>query len=92
MRLERIDAVIAIGAAFQARPDIAPHIEEAQPEIAHQPFVRSAGGEIDAAGLHVHRHAAGGMDHVGIDQRAMGMGEVTHRFQVMLETIDRGHL
>ena len=64
-------------------------IEEAQAEIAHQPFVAGAGREIDAARLHVDGNASGRMNDVGVDERAVRMRRVADRFQIMLEPVDR---
>ena len=90
MALERRDLIIAGARALQLRDEIAAGVHEAQPHIAHQPFIAGGGEEIDAAGAHVHGYGADGVDRVHIDMSAIRVREIGHGFQIVLETIDRG--
>jgi hypothetical protein len=81
VRLERGDLMIAPPGTLDLVLDLLADIEEAQAEIAHQPLVGRAGGEIDAAGAQIDRHDAGRVDDVGIDIGAMGVGKVADRLR-----------
>src|SRR5262249_22180585 len=62
-------------------------VEEAETEVAHQPLVSRAGGEIDAAGADVDRDGTGRLDDVGVDVGAVGVREIAHRLEIVLEAV-----
>ena len=62
-------------------------VEEAKPEVAHEPLVGCGGGEIDAGRLHVEGDGADPLDDVGVHVRPVRVSEVAHRLEVVLEAV-----
>ena len=63
-------------------------VEEAEAALAHDPLVGAGGGEVDAERLDVHRHRADGLDDVGEDQGAAGVGQGADGLAVVHEAVD----
>ena len=87
VRLDAAHGVIAVLRAADATEQILARVEEAKPEVAHQPLEARAGAKVHAAGAHVDRRRADGLNDVRVDVRAVSVGEVADRLQVVLEAV-----
>ena len=67
------------------------HIEKAEPFETHQPLVAAGTTEIEPQGARVRGDAAGRLDHVGVQVRAVCVGELAERLGVGHKSIDVGH-
>jgi hypothetical protein len=70
---------------------VRPDVEEGDPELAHEPLIGAAAGEVHAGLFDIDGDSSGGLDDVGVYERTFRMGDVAEGFEIMLVASGTGN-